>query len=740
MGDPGAYMQSQQDPNGGNINMGLQDYSFAENNETKFNDPDNFQIIETSMSRVKLVKERQTQSPLNMNEESFEQNPFSSSHQRNISSLNLIDKQNSGRKGDKRANEIENANFGLIENDPKIKKSFFQQLIITKQNKWKSFLDIFMIILAVYSTFTSTYYAAFGLETSIVSEIISISVEVLFGVDIILNFFTEYISEEDFYPVRDHKKIAIRYFKRSFIFDMLSVIPFRYFINDSETRQLFTLFKILRLPKLFLLLDSRNFKQIVKTYYDGKLNRVLKNASMKHDQLQDNNNIMLQIMINYAFRVFRLVVVIFSISYFIGTLWYIFTWQIDDPTDTRPDINFFRYYKMDEKKKNNEDIDSMITVVYFAFTTLATVGYGDYHAVNDIERIICSIILLFGVAVFSFIMGNFIEILMSFKIVTAENEESENLTKWLGLLARFNKGRPLPKDMTRKIENYFDYYWAQDRNYAIKSEEDLRFMQELPKQIRISIFREFLFKNFLYLFRSYFTITRDIQELIEGGDQKKSKNYGWADTQYASFMVQIMQSLEPRKYMRNEMILMDLDEVDEVTFVCTGEYGVGYQLNNQQYLSIKIGQKSVIGDYSVVFHKRSEFLYKALTDMDCYGLRKNRLYQIFDKYKEYSGKMKKKITERYNKIVRKNVLEHKEETLEQIKRINKFEFSGHGLMVINPLDEEKELKKEMESKAGESQAAMRRVKKLEQKVERLGTAVYGLFQKYDNQINELISI
>jgi hypothetical protein len=72
----------------------------------------------------------------------------------------------------------------------------------------------------------------------------------------------------------------------------------------------------------------------------------------------------------------------------------------------------------------------------------------------------------------------------------------------------------------------------------------------------------------------------------------------------------------------------------------------------------------VIGDYSVVFRKRSEFLYKALTDMDCYGLRKNRLYQILDKYKEYSGKIKKKITQRYNEIVRKNVLEHKEDIIE----------------------------------------------------------------------------
>jgi hypothetical protein len=130
----------------------------------------------------------------------------------------------------------------------------------------------------------------------------------------------------------------------------------------------------------------------------------------------------------------------------------------------------------------------MIVVVYFAFTTLATVGYGDYRPVQKHERLVCSFILLFGVAVFSFIMGNFIEILMSFKVVTAENEESENLTKWLGLLARFNKGRPLPKEMTKKIEHYFDYYWANDKNYAMKSEDDLRFMQELPKQIRINVF------------------------------------------------------------------------------------------------------------------------------------------------------------------------------------------------------------------------------------------------------------
>ena len=89
-------------------------------------------------------------------------------------------------------------------------------------------------------------------------------------------------------------------------------------------------------------------------------------------------------------------------------------------------------------------IFSTIIVFYYALSTLTTVGYGDYHAVTDWERMIWSSILLFGTAVFSFIMGNFIEILMNFKTITAENEDSSELTTWFGVLAIFNKGRPIP--------------------------------------------------------------------------------------------------------------------------------------------------------------------------------------------------------------------------------------------------------------------------------------------------------
>lgn len=97
--------------------------------------------------------------------------------------------------------------------------------------------------------------------------------------------------------------------------------------------------------------------------------------------------------------------------------------------------------------------------MYFAFTTLSTVGFGDYHPKSEWERIVTTFILLIGVACFSYIMGDFIGILMSLQSVTADNEDSENLSKWLGLLAHFNKDKPLSKDMTKQFEQYFEYYW-----------------------------------------------------------------------------------------------------------------------------------------------------------------------------------------------------------------------------------------------------------------------------------------
>lgn len=80
---------------------------------------------------------------------------------------------------------------------------------------------------------------------------------------------------------------------------------------------------------------------------------------------------------------------------------------INNPENPETFIGYF------DLSDNTQEYN-IITCMYFAFTSLSTVGFGDYNPRGNIERLICAFILLFGVAIFSYIMGNFIEILDQF--------------------------------------------------------------------------------------------------------------------------------------------------------------------------------------------------------------------------------------------------------------------------------------------------------------------------------------
>lgn len=72
-----------------------------------------------------------------------------------------------------------------------------------------------------------------------------------------------------------------------------------------------------------------------------------------------------------------------------------------------------------------------------------------------------------------------------------------------------------------------------------------------------------MFKGFLYLFKNYFQMFRD--ELVT--NKRQSKYFGWSDSHWSSFMVSLMQLLEPRLFQMNEIIFHDMEEVNEIIFV-----------------------------------------------------------------------------------------------------------------------------------------------------------------------------
>jgi hypothetical protein len=104
---------------------------------------------------------------------------------------------------------------------------------------------------------------------------------------------------------------------------------------------------------------------------------------------------------------------------------------------------------------NKSEYEALIIATYFAFTSLSTVGLGDFHPRGNIERVCTGFMLLFGVAIFSYIMGNFIEILSEFKEFHKEIDDGDNLSRFFGTLKYFNGQKDIELKFKERLEVHF---------------------------------------------------------------------------------------------------------------------------------------------------------------------------------------------------------------------------------------------------------------------------------------------
>ena len=82
-------------------------------------------------------------------------------------------------------------------------------------------------------------------------------------------------------------------------------------------------------------------------------------------------------------------------------------------------------------------------------------------------------ILLFGVAIFSYVLGNFIKILKQFNEIHSELTDGENLHRFFGLLQRFNGNHPIEVSIQDKISAHFDFKWNNDKIQAIDEPDEI---------------------------------------------------------------------------------------------------------------------------------------------------------------------------------------------------------------------------------------------------------------------------
>jgi hypothetical protein len=111
---------------------------------------------------------------------------------------------------------------------------------------------------------------------------------------------------------------------------------------------------------------------------------------------------------------------------------------------------------------------------------------------------------------------------------------------------------------------------------------------------------------------------------------------------YSEFMINVMRSLEIYYIPKDFMITAELDECNQIIFVMTGRYNVGYEINKKRYYRKQFGHSTLIGHYNVCFNTRHQFIMQAHTEMVSYIIRKKQWFTIMNKYKDFYGIIRQK--------------------------------------------------------------------------------------------------
>ncbi|MCX7679872.1 MAG: cyclic nucleotide-binding domain-containing protein [Spirochaetes bacterium] len=123
-------------------------------------------------------------------------------------------------------------------------------------------------------------------------------------------------------------------------------------------------------------------------------------------------------------------------------------------------------------------LDQYIRALYWAITTVATIGYGDYTPdLNSNVQIIFTIVVqIFGVGMYGYIIGN-----VSGLIANLDTARTQFLKK-IEEVTAYLKAKGIPEDLQEKILNYYYYLW--DKKKSITEQNPL---YDLPASLKIDV-------------------------------------------------------------------------------------------------------------------------------------------------------------------------------------------------------------------------------------------------------------
>ncbi|KAM4624483.1 voltage-gated inwardly rectifying potassium channel KCNH6, partial [Polymixia lowei] len=309
--------------------------------------------------------------------------------------------------------------------------------ILLHYSPFKAFWDWIILLLVLYTAVFTPYSAAFLLDehgdvhqrscgyTCDPLNVVDLMVDVLFIVDIVINFRTTYVNHNDEVVTRP-SGIAKHYMKGWFPIDLFAAIPFDLLVFRSGSDEMATLIGLLKTARLLRLVR----------------------VARKLDRYSEYG----------AAVLFLLMCTFVLIAHWLACIWYAIGFVERPYTETGWLDNLAeqlgKAYNDSDSSSGPSIKDKYVTALYFTFSSLTSVGFGNVSPNTNSEKLFSICVMVIGSLMYASIFGNVSAIIQRLYSGTTRYHTQMLRVK------EFIRFHQIPGGLRQRLEEYFQHAWS----------------------------------------------------------------------------------------------------------------------------------------------------------------------------------------------------------------------------------------------------------------------------------------
>jgi CRP-like cAMP-binding protein len=336
--------------------------------------------------------------------------------------------------------------------------SFLDDFIIDAAHPFKVWWDFLVVISIFWTLITVPFQLTFNITPRGWLRFFSITIDVIFGIDTIVSFFTSYYDGSE--QITSFFLIAKRYLRTWFIPDIISIFPLEYLLSSPGVASSLGLVRIFRLFRLI---------------------KIIRIFRLQHKILNANHS-------GHLSKAFTSLVTMIFVVFFIAHLYACGFHQftecnheyLPDAAGGKRSAQHSAEYFLDYLECVHEgNYFSLYALsLYWTFTSLLTVGYGDIVLTSSSGRLYTLLVVFTGNILFGYLIAIMLEQTVDPNPLSLQNKQR------MAQIKKYLQKRLISPSLTKRLMRHFDYYYPR-RSLLIEPKDTI---QSCPIFLRKELF------------------------------------------------------------------------------------------------------------------------------------------------------------------------------------------------------------------------------------------------------------